>query len=465
MSITRLTDRLINFLALGATIPAAKKPGAGQAYPVNMRIHLAAIFVFSWAIPCMAFAADGKTTFHKNVEPIVQARCQGCHRPGEAAPMPLLTYSDTRPWAKAIKQAVVTGKMPPWSADSSVGHFRNDRHLSAAEIDTLVKWADAGAPEGNTKDAPAPLQFTEGWAIGKPDAVLQMPIPYDVPAQGTVDYQWILIPAFKEDKWVQAFEVRPGNRSIVHHVAAFWRRAGSKWMADAQPGVPVAKPSTAPETGAADGIIAEYVPGIPPLVLPKGYAMLLPAGADIMLQVHYTPNGKATKDISGVGFVFATAPPEYQVITYGMGAFNLKIPPYEANYRAQATATFGTDVRVLGMNPHMHLRGKSAEISATYPDGRSEALLRVPKYDFNWQITYEPAGDLLLPAGTKVEAVSYYDNSVNNPFNPDPSKEVKWGDQTSDEMMAVFMHLAIPAGTDPRMLYRRPSYPPKPSAE
>jgi cytochrome c553 len=430
-----------------------------------MRTHRTALAVLAWAIPAVAFAADGKITFHRDVQRVLQARCQGCHRPGEAAPMSLLTYNDARPWAKAIKQAVVTRKMPPWSADESVGHFRNDRRLNEDEIAMLAKWADAGAPEGNSKDAPAPLEFTEGWAIGKPDAVLNMPIPYDVPAQGTIDYQWILIPGFKEDKWVQAFEVRPGNRAIVHHVAAFWRRAGSKWMADAQPGVPVAKPSTAPETGAADGIIAEYVPGIPPLVLPKGYAMRLPAGADIMLQVHYTPNGKATKDISGVGFVFASDPPEYQVITYGMGSFGLKIPPYDANYRAQATATFGADVRVLGINPHMHLRGKSAEVTATYPGGHSEALLRVPKYDFNWQITYEPAGELRLPAGTRVEAVAYYDNSPNNPYNPDPSKEVRWGDQTFDEMMAVFMHVAIPAGMDPRILYRKPSYPPKPAAE
>jgi hypothetical protein len=429
-----------------------------------MRIHPAVLVVCAGLLR-LGYAADGKLTFHRDVEPILQARCQGCHRAGEAAPMPLLKYSDARPWAKAIKQAVVTGKMPPWSADSSVGRFRNDRHLSQAEIDTLAKWVDSGAPEGNAKDAPKPLQFTDGWAIGKPDAVLEMPVAYEVPAQGTVDYQWILIPGFKEDKWIQAFEVRPGNRGIVHHVAAFWRRAGSKWMADAQPGVPVAKPSSAPETGAADGIIAEYVPGIPPLVMPPGYAMLLPAGADIMLQVHYTPNGKATQDISRVGFIFAVERPDYQVITYGLGSFGLKIPPYDPNYRAQAAATFGTDVRVLGINPHMHLRGKSAEVSATYPDGRSEALLRVPKYDFNWQITYEPAGDLLLPAGTRVEAVAYYDNSPNNPFNPDPSKEVRWGDQTSDEMMAVFMHLAFPSNLDPRILYRRPSYPPKPSAE
>jgi hypothetical protein len=430
-----------------------------------MRVYRTALAVSLCAFSSLAFAADAKITFHKNVEPILQARCQGCHRPGEAAPMSLLTYSDARPWAKSIKQAVLIRKMPPWSADGSVGHFRNDRRLSQSEIDTLAGWVDGGAPEGNPKDAPAALQFSEGWAIGKPDMVLEMPTAYDVPAQGTVDYQWILIPAFKEDKWIQAFEVRPGNRAIVHHVAAFWRRAGSPWMADAKPGIPTPKPSAVSENGSADGIIAEYVPGIPPLVLPKGYAMRLPAGADIMLQVHYTPNGTATTDRSSVGFIFAPEKPEYQVITYGMAAPALKIPPFEANYEAKASATFGIDVRLLGINPHMHLRGKSSEITITYPDGRNEPLLRVPKYDFNWQITYEPEGDIRLPAGARLDAVSYFDNSRNNPFNPDPSKEVHWGDQTSDEMMAVFMHLAFPSNIDARRLYQRPSYPPKAPAE
>jgi hypothetical protein len=411
----------------------------------------------------LALASTAKVTFHKDVEPILQSRCQACHRPGEAAPMSLLTYADARPWAKAIKQAVLIRKMPPWSADASVGHFRNDRRLRQGEIDTLTQWVDAGAPEGNPKDAPPPLEFTEGWAIGKPDTVLSMPTAYDVPAQGIVDYQWILIPGVKEDKWIQAFEVRPGNRAIVHHVAAFWRRPGSPWMADAKPGVPMAKPSTAPENGSADGIIAEYVPGVPPLVLPKGYAMFLPAGGDIMLQVHYTPNGKAFRDISSVGFVFAKEPPEYRVITYGMAAPNLKIPPFDPDYRTHASTTLGTDVEVLGINPHMHLRGKSAEVRVTYPDGRSEDLLRVPKYDFNWQITYEPSEPLKLPAGAKLEVFAAFDNSPNNPANPDPSKEVHWGDQTSDEMMAVFMHLAMPTPVDPRMLYRRPAYPPKTS--
>ena len=411
----------------------------------------------------LAFSGTPQINFHKDIEPILQTRCQGCHRPGEAAPMPLLTYQDARPWAKSMKEAVLTRKMPPWSADTSVGHFKNDRTLRQAEIETLAKWADAGAPEGNPKDAPRPVEFTEGWAIGKPDVVLGMSAPFDIPGQGTLDYQWILVPGFKEDKWVQAFEVRPGNRAVVHHVAAFWRRPGSPWMAGAKPGVPVAKPSTAPETGAADGIIAEYVPGIPPLQLPEGYAFFLPAGSDIMMQVHYTPNGKATQDLSRIGFVFSSVTPEYRVITYGLGTFTLKIPPYDPDYQVKAAATFGADVRVLGINAHMHLRGKSAAVRATYADGHAEDLLRIPKYDFNWQITYEPEGDLQLPAGTKIEAVATFDNSANNPHNPDPSKEVRWGDQTSDEMMAIYMHLAMPASQDPRLLYRRPpAYPAKP---
>jgi len=417
-------------------------------------------------LSCMAFAGTPKVTFHKDVEPILQARCQGCHRPGEAAPMPLLTYKEARPWAKSIKEAVLTRKMPPWSADTTVGHFKNDRHLSDAEIDTLTKWADSGAAEGSVKDSPPPIEFTEGWAIGKPDLVLGMSEPFPIPAQGVLDYQWILVPGFKEDRWIQAFEVRPGNRAVVHHVAAFWRRPGSVWMAGVKPGVPVAKPSSAPETGSSDGIIAEYVPGIAPLVLPKGYAMFLPAGSDIMLQVHYTPNGKATEDLSRLGFIFAKEPPAYRVITYGVGSFTLKIPPFDPDYHVRAASTVGTDVRILGLNAHMHLRGKSAEVHAIYPDGRTEELLRIPKYDFNWQITYEPQGELNLPAGTKIEAVAVFDNSANNPHNPDPSKEVHFGDQTFDEMMAVYMHIAMPVNVDPRTLFRRPaSYPAKKADE
>ena len=412
--------------------------------------------------------AGSKPEFHRDVLPILQAKCQGCHRPGEAAPFSLLTYKDARPWAKAMKTAVATSKMPPWSADAAVGKWKNDRRLSEAETRVLAAWADTGAAEGKpSKKAPAPPVFAEGWQIGKPDAVLSMSIPYSVPATGVVDYQWILVPGFSDDRWIQSFEVRPGNRAVVHHVAAFLRRPGSKWLADLQPGVPSPKAPKASEAGGADGIIAEYVPGIPPLVLPAGYAFKLPAGSDIMLQVHYTPNGTATEDVSKVGIIFAKEAPKYRVITTAAASPGLRIPPNEANYTTKAYLTFGTDVEVLGINPHMHLRGKSAAVNVTYPDGRVEQLLRVPKYDFNWQLTYEPAQIWKWPAGTKLEAIATYDNSPNNPANPDPSKEVRWGDQTSDEMMAFYMHVALPVEQDPRTLFQRPPaqpYTAKPAA-
>src|SRR6266436_6059248 len=210
-----------------------------RVYSMEKMNYRAASVVIALALPCLSFGAETKFTFHRDVEPILQARCQNCHRPGEAAPMSLLTYRDARPWAKAIKQAVLAKKMPPWSADGSVGHFKNDRRLRPEELDMLAKWADSGAAEGSLKDAPAALQFSEGWAIGKPDAILEMPVPFEIPANGVMDYQWILIPGFKEDKWVQAFEVRPGNRAVVHHVIVYSRPpAPNPRPAPQDPGAP-----------------------------------------------------------------------------------------------------------------------------------------------------------------------------------------------------------------------------------
>ena len=426
------------------------------------------LFVGVTLIVVKAAANPAKPEFHRDVLPILQAKCQSCHRPGEAAPFSLLSFKEARPWAKAIKNAVATSKMPPWSADPTVGKWKNERRLLPEEIKLLAAWADSGAVEGKPLKKPAsPPAFTQGWQIGKPDSILAMAEPYSVPATGVIDYQWILVPGFKEDKWIQAFEVRPGHREVVHHVAAFLRRPGSKWLEDLKPGVPSPKLPKSSEAGNSDGIIAEYVPGIPPLVLPDGYAFKLTAGTDIMLQVHYTPNGKAVEDVSKVGIIFARERPRYRVLTTAAVSPTLRIPPNEANYVTKAFLTFGTEVEVLGINPHMHLRGKRAEVRVTYPDGRKEELLLVPKYDFNWQITYEPAVAWKWPAGTKLEAVATFDNSANNPANPDPTKEVRWGDQTFDEMMAFYMHVAIPVDQDPRTLYQRAPAPnpyPKPAS-
>jgi hypothetical protein len=404
-----------------------------------------------------AAPAPKEVTFHKDVEPLLQARCQSCHRPGEAAPMSLLTYKDARPWAKAIKEAVLVRKMPPWFADPAHGEFANDRRLSQEEVDTLAAWADTGAKEGDPAVAPKPLTFTEGWVMGKPDLVIDMPESYDVPATGTVEYTYFVVPAgFTEDRWVQQVEVRPGNRSVVHHVVMIVRPPGAKYVPDAPIGhayVPPRKDTPhKPDTGQGvlprgqGGIemIGVYVPGGLPYVLKPGQARLIPKGSDIIFQMHYTTNGKAAADRSRIGFIFAKEPPAERVVNAYVSNQNLHIPAQEPNYQVNARVTLYQDIQLLSMFPHMHVRGKSFEYRATYPTGETETLLTVPKYDFNWQLTYYLKEPKLLPKGTVLECVAHYDNSPNNPFNPDPRSDVYWGDQTWEEMLAGFVDLAMP---------------------
>lgn len=423
------------------------------------------LFVMFLGAAGSLFAATNSTqqvTFHKDVEPILQARCQNCHRPGEAAPMPLLTYKEARPWAKAMKQAVLSRKMPPWFADPSVGHFKNDRSLTAKELETLVGWADTGAREGDAKDAPAPLKFVDGWNIGKPDQVFEMPVPYEVPASGTIAYQYIIVPTnFKEDKWITASEVRPGNRSVVHHVIAFIREPGSKWLKDAAPGVPYAK-GTGADEGGASGWAGGYVPGFPAKPLDPGQALLVKAGSDIVFQMHYTANGKQANDQTKIGFVFANEAPKERVFALAVQNRKFVIPAGAANYKVDGALTLWAPSRLIGLTPHMHLRGKAFEFRALYPDGKSEKLVFVPKYDFNWQLTYEPAEDKILPAGTRLECSAWFDNSPNNPNNPDPKTEVRWGDQSWEEMVFGGLNIAVDAKSDPRDLLRAPK---KPSAD
>ena len=408
----------------------------------------------------VAATTTKEVTFQKDVLPVLQKRCQGCHRPGEAAPFSMLTYKDARPWAKAMKEALLTRRMPPWFADPAVGHFKNTPSLAQAEINTITSWADSGAPEGDPQTAPPPLEFIEGWNIGQPDAVFEMPTPYEVAATGTVDYQWIVIPTgYTEDRWLQAVEVRPGDRKVVHHIIAFYRKPGSKWLRDAPPGVPVPKSSGAPETGMSDGAIGGYVPGLPPRRLPAGRAILLPAGSDLVMQLHYTASGNAAQDQSKIGLVFAKEPPRARSFGLGVGNNKFAIPPRVADHRVDASITLDDDVRITDFTPHMHLRGKSFEYRLVLPDGRTETLLRVPRYDFNWQITYELAEERVLPKGTRIEATAYFDNSPNNRFNPDPDVEVRFGDQTWDEMMVGFIGVAIPPDYSPSKMIRRERKP------
>ncbi|HYK61724.1 MAG TPA: thiol-disulfide isomerase [Bryobacteraceae bacterium] len=421
-------------------------------------------------------------TFYKDVAPVLEQHCQTCHRPGEVAPMPLLSYSEARPWAKAIKTAVLSHKMPPWYADPHVGTFSNNPSLSQAEIDTLVKWADNGAPEGNPADASAPRKFTEGWTIGKPDQVLDIGTDFKVPAKGTIEYTYFVVPTgFTEDRWVKEIEVRAGNSAVVHHVVLYARPKGSKFIGEAKPGVPYVPPADPgpgdkrpPQSdqarfyGINNGgyeMVGVYVPGGVAYRTRPGQARLIPAGADLIFQMHYTANGHETTDRSKVGIVFATEKPKERVVNAFILNETLRIPPGAENHRVDANVTLQADATLQAMFPHMHLRGKAFEYVATFPSGETQALLKVPQYSFNWQLTYYLDQPIKLPKGTVLKATAYYDNSPNNPYNPDPKKEVYWGDQSWDEMLAGFVDFAIPVDMNPLDLARPKTAGKAPAAE
>ncbi len=421
--------------------------------------YLIICLISSAALNALDAAEARSATFYRDVLPILQERCQSCHRAGEIGPMPLGTYTETRPWAKAIRQAVVTRKMPPWNADGPHGKFRNDPSLSQAQIDTLVAWVDGGALEGDAKDAPPARTFTEGWTIGTPDAIFDMPKAYDVPAAGTIEYTYVIVPSgFKEDRWMSSAEVRPGNRAVVHHANVYVREPGSKWLREYPYGeafVPHEKTVRAGEGGSSSAgagieeqMIAGYIPGRPARQVPPGYGMLVPAGSDLVFQMHYTTNGKAVRDRTKVGFVFAKQPPAKRVIRVQASNAKFVIPPGAASYPVSGTAQLGVECELIDAYPHMHFRGQSMTLSATYPTGEREQLLRVPRYDFNWQLVYEMGQPKLLPTGTLLRADATFDNSPNNRFNPDPKAEVRWGDQTWEEMMVGFFDVAIPLKTD-----------------
>ena len=407
--------------------------------------------LLTFAVSAVAATSSGGVTFNKEVLPILQKRCQDCHRPGEAVPMSLLTYQDARPWAKAMREAVATRKMPPWFADPQVGKFANDRSLSQSEIDTLVAWADGGAKEGDPKDAPARRQFVDGWNIGKPDLVLETPNAFDVPATGQVEYQYVIIPTnLTEDRWIQATEVRPGNRTVMHHVIAFIREPGSKWMNDAKPGIAFIPPRGSRGAQLTAGL-GSYVPGqvvVAPADSPRR-ATLLKAGSDIVFQLHYTPNGTATTDKTKIGIVFAKDPPSTRLVGGNSATLKLAIPPGDSNYKVEASSTLQYDCDLISMMPHAHLRGKGFEYRIVRPDGQTETVLSVPHYNFNWQLTYYLDKPIHLTKGTKLEVTGWYDNSANNPFNPDPTKEVHWGEQTWEEMMMGYFNVAVDASQLP----------------
>jgi hypothetical protein len=414
------------------------------------RILFTIAFLFC-LVTLSAGQGPAAVTFSKDVAPILQAHCQTCHRPGEAAPFPLLTYEQARPWASSMKRVVSQKIMPPWYADPTIGHFSNDRSLKQQEISTIVAWANAGAPEGDPKDMPRPKDWAEGWGMPKPDVVFQLPQPFQVPASGMVEYQYVIIPTgFTKDTWVQAAEARPTDRSVVHHIIAYLREPGSNYFKGQKPGVffeapPPAQDEKNDTSALASDFLIGYAPGQPAEILPPGQAKLIKAGSDIVLEVHYTPNGRATTDQTRVGLILAKEPPKERVLTLSAVNGLFKIPPGDPNYRVDATFEVPQDVRLISLHPHMHMRGKDFEYRIVLPDGKSETLLRVPAYNWRWQLWYNLPEPISLPKGSKIECTAHYDNSPNNPENPDPTKTVIWGQMNSDEMMVGFFNLVFDA--------------------
>jgi len=375
-----------------------------------------------------------QVTFYRDVLPILQNRCQECHRQGQIAPMAFSTYQQTRPWAKAIRQAVLTRKMPPWFADPCCGKFANDRTLTAAERETLARWADTGASRGRESDAPARKVWPEGWNISRPDSVIEMPRPFRVPATGAVEYQYFIAPTgFSEDRWVQSVEVRPSGRQAVHHAVVYIREPGDTWTRG---------PTKA-------DILAVYAPGSAPDVYPAGMAKLVKAGSDLVFEIHYTPTGKAVDDRTKVGMVFSPEDrPDKRVLTLQMDNESFVIPAGERDFRVSVWGTLPNDALLLGLFPHMHLRGTAFEYTRLKDDGLPETLLRVKPYDFYWQSYYRLAEPLPLKKGTRLNWIATYDNSAANPRNPNPAADVRYGPQSWEEMMVGFFDVAVDASVD-----------------
>src|SRR5688500_15432421 len=430
-------------------------------------------------------AATGSSapTFSRDVAPIMFNKCASCHRPGEVAPMSLLSYGDARPWAGAIRQKVSTRAMPPWHADPAHGTFRNDLRLSDREIDTIVRWVDGGAREGDRAALPPLPKFPEGWQIGTPDAVFQMAQEFEIPESGEIPYQYFEVPTnFTEDRWMQAGEVRAGDRAHVHHIIVYVRqpvrtvrpnvvtvrpianataspqaapaataerRAAAAAALAARPAAGAAQGAGRPP-GGGDAMLVNWAVGEDAPVHMPGTAKRIPAGSTLIFQVHYTTNGKPGRDRSRIGLVFAKEPPQREIRTGLITNATFAIPPGAGDHAVEAEATFSEDVKIWSMHPHMHLRGKDMTYTATYPDGRKEILLRVPKYDFGWQTDYWLAQPLLLPKGTKVHVSAHFDNSPANRANPDPKATVRWGDQTWEEMMIGFFTYTVESAGLPR---------------
>jgi hypothetical protein len=403
-----------------------------------------------------AAAGSRQITFNRDVAPILEKHCQSCHRPGQAAPMPLVTYQDTRPWAKAIRNAVASRKMPPWFADSRYGHFSNDPSLAQTEIDTLVNWANEGALEGDPKDLPQAVQWPEGgWQI-QPDVIVSLP-PRRVPAKGIVEWSYVTVPSgFAKDTWVTSIEILPGDPAVLHHAGVFVKPHTI--------GEPVAAAVNEDPPSGLGALAALYVPGFRAMDHRVHHAaQLFRAHSDLVVQLHYTPDGKEVTDVSRIGFTLAKEPPQRRFITYSpqppaISDRNVfRIPTGDPNWSSPPVdGVFHIDAELVWLMPHMHLRGKDMTYSLTYPAGKREIVLSVRKYNFAWQTGYDVASPIRVTKGTRLHVDAHYDNSANNQVNPDATQDVYGGSQSWEEMMVPFFGVVVDARVDPRKVMTLP---------
>jgi copper type II ascorbate-dependent monooxygenase-like protein len=420
-----------------------------------MQPALLGIRVVFFSIACLSAAAAETPPAYQTIQSLLTERCGGCHKPGEIGPMPLTSYAEVRPWAKAIKEAVLLRAMPPWFADQKVSErFRNDRSLNPEEIHKIVAWVDAGAPAGELGNiAVRPAGNYAAESPRTPDVVIKVPGMH-VPASGTMEYTFLVKNLhFQEDKWIQGAEWRIDHREVVHHMNAYVRPPGSSYVATAPYDVPYVASKSERTARRADEsendrreLLIGYEPGYRPEVWGTGRAKLIRKGSDMVFEMHYTANGKAVVDSSELWLYFAEHPPKERVLSLQPSDRDLAIPPGDPNYHSFTAAKFTSAVTLISVQPHMHLRGKAYQMEAVYPDGRREILIRVPRYDFRWQTTYFLSNPLQLPKGTTIECSAWYDNSPNNPNNPDPEKTIRWGDQSWDEMNVGFLEVAFDAG-------------------
>ncbi len=392
-------------------------------------------------------------TYHKDVVPILQKNCQECHRPGQVAPFSLLSYEQVSKRASDIATVSENKSMPPWPASvTEGGPFRDARVLSEAEIATLAAWSKAGSPEGNPADAPPPRTWSSAWALGEPDLVLKVPVPYTIAAEGRDELRVFVLPSgLTEGKWVAAVDFQPGNPRVVHHVlGAFDIRGAAKKLdeADPQPGYKAFGGFAIIPSGSLSG----WAPGKRPVRYDDGIGRYVPAGADILLQIHYHKSGKVETDASSIGLYFCKAPVDKQlrggmVIPPTAGILRrpkLYIPAGESHHEVTGTMTIAQDSHLLAITPHMHWLGKDFLLKATKPDGSTATLIRINDWNFNWQGAYDFVTPVSLPKGTKIDMQAHFDNSAKNPSNPNsPPTDVSWGEETNDEMCIGFLQMTF----------------------